>query len=302
MTAFLLDGKALAEKLQEQLAGKIRRLKQQTGKTPGLAYLLQEDDPASRHYAAGKTAACRKVGIYSLVIPFSKGLSQQELLAKIGELNANPDIHGILLQLPLPKHLDMHSAVARIDRNKDADGFHPYNRGLLFSSHPAIAPCTPKGVIYLLKENRILLEGKNVVILGRSLVVGRPLLMMLLGENATVTICHRQSRNLSDITRRADIVVAAIGSPKFLTREYVSRGTVVVDVGINVVNGKLVGDADFDDLREVASAMTPVPGGVGPMTVAMLLENTVHLFEQQLQAGVRRSPASKPAAGQVKSQ
>lgn len=283
----ILDGKALAEKVKQQLTDRIRALRQETGQVPGLAYLVVDDDLVSKRYVAGKTKACHEVGLRSFVFPLPQSIPLTSLLKQIDELNSRSEIHGILVQLPLPPHLDVQQVVEHIDPLKDADGFHPYNRGLLFSDHPSIAPCTPKGIMLLLKENGISPEGKRVVILGRSLVVGRPLLMLMLGENATVTVCHQKTRNLAEITRTAEILVAAIGRPKFITKDYVSRGAVVVDVGIHSVDGSLIGDVDFDEVSQVASYITPVPGGVGPMTVAMLLENTVHLFEKQ----ISRNPA-----------
>jgi len=285
MTAMLLDGKALAQKVRNRLKARIADLKKKTGEAPGLAYLVVDNDPVSAHYVAGKTRACEEVGVKSFVYPYPADMSERALLERIDELDIRPDVHGMLVQLPLPPQINVHAVLEHINPDKDADGFHPYNRGHLFSASPSIAPCTPKGIMLLLKENGIEVAGKRVVILGRSLVVGRPLSMLMLGADATVTICHRKTRNLPEITRSAEILVAAIGQPRFVTAEHVSPGAVVVDVGINVVDGKLTGDVDFDAVSEIASAISPVPGGVGPMTVAMLIDNTVSLFERRVLRG-----------------
>ncbi len=294
MTAKILDGRQLAGKIKQELKGRLETVKRETNRVPGLAYLLVDDDPVSKHYIAGKTKACNEIGMNSFVEVLPANILEEALLYKIDSLNARPEVHGIIVQLPLPERINVHRVLERVHPKKDADGFHPYNRGLLFSSHTAIVPCTPKGIIALLKENQIPLEGKHVVILGRSLVVGRPLLMLSLNENATVTICHSKTENLKTFTRSADILVAAIGKPKFVTAEHVKPGAVVIDVGIHQVEGKLVGDVDADSVSQVASAMTPVPGGVGPMTVAMLLTNTFQAFQNALadEAGATLKPTS----------
>lgn len=279
MTARVLDGRKLAEKIRKQLAEKIAQAKKISGLTPGLAYLLVDNDPISKIYVAGKTRACKEVGIFSITETFPSTIQEQELLQKIELLNDQENIHGIIVQLPLPPHLKTDRIMEKINPGKDVDSFHPFNRGLLFASHAPFTPCTPKGIILLLKENGIPLEGKHVVILGRSLVVGRPLAMMLLNENATVTICHQKTQNLEKITQSADILVAAIGKPEFVGKNHIKPGTVVVDVGISRIGGKLVGDVKHDEVAEIASAISPVPGGVGPMTVAMLLENAFLAFQ-----------------------
>jgi len=284
--AKILDGLALASRVRQDLAQKIQKTKAETGLVPGLAYLLVNDDPVSQRYVANKTKACQEVGMLSFVEPFSRSVKEAELLQQIQRLNKRADIHGILVQLPLPPSLNVHRILESIDVKKDVDGFHPYNRGLLFSAHTAIVPCTPKGIVRLLKENGVVLEGKHAVIIGRSLVVGRPLSMLLLNENATVTICHSQTPDLKRFTRDADILVAAVGSPRFVKKDFVSPGVTVVDVGISFEGSRLVGDVDFDEVSKVASAITPVPGGVGPMTVAMLLSNTFDAFQSQLKAPV----------------
>jgi methylenetetrahydrofolate dehydrogenase (NADP+)/methenyltetrahydrofolate cyclohydrolase len=284
MSAQILDGKALAQKIQLELQGRVQTLQSQIGRPPGLAVLMVGDNPASAVYVRNKERACTKVGIASFGCHFPADTSQEELEAAIAQLNQDYQVDGILVQLPLPKHLDSVALLHKIAPDKDADGLHPVNLGRLVRSEPGLRSCTPAGVMGLLEEYEVELEGKQAVVLGRSILVGKPLALMLLEKNATVTIAHSRTLDLAKVTRQADILVAAVGKPKLITAEMVKPGTIVVDVGINRLEDKqgkscLVGDVDFDGVAEVANWITPVPGGIGPMTVAMLLKNTVESYQ-----------------------
>lgn len=281
MAAQLLDGKAMSAELREELALRVQRLKGK-GVTPGLAVILVGDDPASQIYVKNKELGCQQVGIHSVTIRLPETASQAELEAQIDKLNADASIHGILVQLPLPQGLDEAAALARILPEKDVDGFHLLNAGKLFTGQQGVVACTPKGAMEMLHRTGIDLSGKEAVVVGRSNIVGKPMAMLLLQENATVTICHSRTANLAEHTRRADVLVAAVGKPRFITADMVKPGAVVIDVGINRVDGKVVGDVDFDAVREVASWITPVPGGVGRMTITMLLANTIEAAERMV--------------------
>ncbi len=281
MAAQLLDGKAMSAELREELALRVQRLKGK-GVTPGLAVILVGDDPASQIYVKNKELGCQQVSIHSVTIRLPETASQAELEAQIDKLNADASIHGILVQLPLPQGLDEAAALARILPEKDVDGFHLLNAGRLFTDQQGVVACTPKGAMEMLHRTGIDLSGKEAVVVGRSNIVGKPMAMLLLQENATVTICHSRTANLAEHTRRADVLVAAVGKPRFITADMVKPGAVVIDVGINRVDGKVVGDVDFDAVREVASWITPVPGGVGRMTITMLLANTIEAAERMV--------------------
>ena len=278
--AHLLDGKALAQRIQTQLQEQVEQLLSSYGRPPGLAVLMVGDNPASAAYVRNKERACAKVGITSFGRHFPTNTSQVELEETIQALNQDERVDGILVQLPLPDHLDAVSLLHQIHPDKDADGLHPVNLGRLVRGETALRSCTPAGVMRLLREYQIDVKGKQAVVVGRSILVGKPLTLMLLEADATVTIAHSRSQNLADLTRSADILIAAVGRPQLITADMVKPKAVVIDVGINRVTdetgkSRLVGDVDFDLVREVAQFLTPVPGGVGAMTVAMLLHNTV---------------------------
>ncbi|MDJ0693119.1 bifunctional methylenetetrahydrofolate dehydrogenase/methenyltetrahydrofolate cyclohydrolase FolD [Mastigocoleus sp. MO_188.B34] len=284
-TAKLLDGKALAAKIHQELITEISQLQPKIGRPPGLAVLMVGDNPASAAYVRNKEKACAKVGIASFNRHFPKETTQAELETVIQELNQDQRVDGILVQLPLPKHLDSVALLHQIMPEKDADGLHPVNLGKLVRGEPGLRSCTPAGVMRLLDEYSIPVTGKKAIVVGRSILVGKPLALMLLEANATVTIAHSHTKDLKAITKEADILIAAVGRPQLINAEMVNRDAVVVDVGINRVtdtNGKsrLVGDVDFQSIQGVASYITPVPGGVGPMTVAMLLQNTVSSYSR----------------------
>jgi methylenetetrahydrofolate dehydrogenase (NADP+) / methenyltetrahydrofolate cyclohydrolase len=286
-TATILDGKALAQKMQAALATKIDQLQPQIGRPPGLAVLMVGDNPASAAYVKGKETACAKIGIASFGKHFPVTATQAELTAVIHELNADDRVDGILVQLPLPDHLDSVALLYEIAPHKDADGLHPLNLGHLVRSEPGLRSCTPAGVMRLLAEYNLDVAGKTAVVVGRSILVGKPLALMLLEQNATVTIAHSRTPNLPAVCQQADILVAAVGRERMITADMVKPGAIAVDVGINritLADGKsrLVGDIDFDGVLPIASYLTPVPGGVGAMTVTMLLENTVWSWEQRL--------------------
>jgi len=248
---------------------------------PHLAVVLVGENPASLVYIRNKQKACEEVGINFSLHTLPEAVSQDEVLQTIDRLNADKNIHGILVQQPLPPQIDKHAVVLRIDPAKDVDCLHPQNLGLVVMGQSAVWPCTPSGIITLLKRENIEITGKHAVMVGRSDIVGKPLAFMLLNENATITICHSRTQNLQEICRQADILVAAIGQPKFITVDYVKDGAVVIDVGINRIDGKLCGDIDFDNVIDKVSYITPVPGGVGPMTVAMLMKNCINVWELQ---------------------
>lgn len=275
MLGQIIDGKAIAESVRNSIRQDIIKLKQEKGIVPGLTVILVGDDPASQIYVRNKERACKDVGIKSQVIKLEKNTSQAELLDLIYKLNEDKETHGILVQLPLPSHIDEGMVIEAIDPKKDVDGFHPVSAGKLFVGQPGLRPCTPKGIIRLIRETGIDIAGKYAVVIGRSNIVGKPVALMLLQNNATVTICHSKTKNLKEIAASADILVVAIGQPETIDDGYIKEGAIVIDVGTTRVNGKLKGDVVFDKAIQKAGWITPVPGGVGPMTIAMLLENTV---------------------------
>ncbi len=279
MTARIIDGKAIAEKVQAEIAGQVAQLRDQSGLVPHLVAILVGDDPASAVYVRGKQRACEQAGLKSTLHRLPATTSEDELLALVKRCNADREIHGILVQLPLPKQIHAQRVLDAVSPLKDVDAFHPENVGLIVQGRPRFLPCTPHGIQRLLAESNTKTAGAEVVVLGRSEIVGKPMALLLMqkgaGADATVTVCHSRTANLPEVTRRADILIAAIGSPKFVTAEMVKPAAVVIDVGINRVGEKLVGDVDFEAVRQVASAITPVPGGVGKMTIAMLLGNTL---------------------------
>lgn len=279
MAAQLLDGKAMSNELREKLALRVDNLKAR-GVTPGLAVILVGEDPASQIYVKNKGLGCAQVGMHSVTIRLPEATTQQELETQIDQLNGDASIHGILVQLPLPAGLDEAAALARIAPEKDVDGFHVVNAGKLFTGQKGVVACTPKGAMEMIRRTGIDLSGKEAVVVGRSNIVGKPMAMLLLQQNATVTMCHSRTQHLAEHTRRADVLVAAVGKPRFITADMVKPGAIVIDVGINRVDGKVVGDVDFDAVKEVASWITPVPGGVGRMTITMLLENTIEAAER----------------------
>jgi len=274
--AEILDGKALAKKIRENLKGEVELLKEK-GIFPKLAVIMVGDDSSSKIYVRNKSKACEEIGIEYEEFLLNETIEMQELLNLINELNNREDIHGILLQSPIPKNLDINEAIKAISPKKDVDGFHPINVGKLVLNQEGLVSCTPYGIIRLLEEYNIEIEGKNAVVVGRSNIVGKPMMLSLLNKNATVTICHSKTKNLSEITRKADILVCAIGNSKYIKADFVKEGAVVVDVGINrdLETGKISGDVDFENVSKKASYITPVPGGVGPMTIAMLMVNVV---------------------------
>ena len=280
----ILDGKALAATLRSETAQETAQFIQQTGLNPCLAAILVGDDPASQVYVRNKEIACQKAGIKSVLHKLPAETTQEELEALIDKLNADPEISGILCQLPLPKGLNETAILDRISPDKDVDAFHPENVGRILQGRPRFLPCTPAGIMELIRRNNIETKGKNAVVLGRSDIVGKPMaaLLMQKGVDATVTVCHSRTSNLADVTRAAEILIVAIGKPKFVTADMVGDGAVVIDVGINRTESGLVGDVDFDAVKDKASAITPVPGGVGPLTIAMLLQNTLTAAKQQL--------------------
>lgn len=286
MTARLLEGKVFAAKLKEEADKKAQELKAKYGITPGLAVIIVGENPASQVYVRNKHKACTELGFYSEGVELPATTTREELLAEIQRLNNDEKIHGILVQLPLPKDLQPYESevLEAINPLKDVDGFHPVNVGRLVTGQKALVPCTPHGCLRMLELAEIPVEGANAVIIGRSNIVGKPMLHLLLGKNATVTICHSRTKNLAEITRQADILVAAVGKAGFVTADMVKPGAAVIDVGINrIAPKKLVGDVDFEAVKEVAGAITPVPGGVGLLTIAMLMQNTVEAARLQLE-------------------
>lgn len=271
----IIDGKAISAQIKDELKVKVEEMKAQ-GIQVCLAVIQVGNDPASSVYVGNKKKACAYIGIDSLAYELPEETTQEELLALIGELNAKKEVNGILVQLPLPKHIDEDAVIRAIDPKKDVDGFHPQSVGALCIGQPGFVSCTPAGIIQLLKRSGIEIAGKECVIIGRSNIVGKPMALLLLRENGTVTITHSRTKDLKEVTKRADILVVAIGKPKMITREYVKEGAVVIDVGIHRnENNKLCGDVDYEDVAAFCSAITPVPGGVGPMTIAMLMHNCV---------------------------
>ena len=283
MTAELIDGKAIAATIRGEIKAEVEAMKEQYGKVPGLATVLVGARKDSQTYVRMKKKACAEVGITSFGHDLPADISQEELLTVVRELNANPQVNGILVQLPLPDHIDDEEILGAVSLEKDVDGFHPLNIGRLSMKRrdPLFVPCTPKGCIELLDRTGVEIEGKRAVVLGRSNIVGLPVAMLLLHRNATLTVCHSRTKDLPGVVREADILIAAVGRPEMVKGDWVKPGAVVIDVGVNAVDDptsdkgyKLVGDVDFNEVKEVASAITPVPGGVGPMTIAMLLRNT----------------------------
>lgn len=274
--AIVIDGKIVSRDIRAELKEKARRLQEEDGVVPGLAVVLVGEDPASEIYVRHKGNACAEAGFLSRTMRLPAVTSQPDLLALVCRLNEDPQIHGILIQLPLPGHLSADTVMEAIDPRKDVDGFHPFNAGRLFSGNPRHRPCTPAGIIELLDRSGVGIEGKEAVIVGRSNIVGKPLALMLLARHATVTVCHTRTRNLPEVTRRAELLFAAAGKPEMIRAGMVRDGAVVIDVGINRLDdGRLVGDVAFNEVAPKASHITPVPGGVGPMTIAMLLANTL---------------------------
>lgn len=271
--AAIIDGKAISAQIKDEVREKVAAMKQE-GQQITLAVIQVGADPASSVYVNNKKKACEYVGIRSLAYELPEETTQEELLALIDKLNAMEECNGILVQLPLPKHIDEDQVIGAISPQKDVDGFHPQSVGSLCIGRTGFVSCTPAGIIQLLKRSGIEIEGKECVVVGRSNIVGKPMALLLLRENGTVTVAHSRTKNLKDICKRADILVVAIGKPKFITREYIKEGAVVIDVGIHRnENNKLCGDVDYEDVQEICSAITPVPGGVGPMTIAMLMHN-----------------------------
>lgn len=273
--AKILSGKDISAKIKEGLKEEVKELKKE-GIFPGLAVIIAGDDPASRVYVNNKKKACEELGIYSEEYALSGEVSEEEILALIDELNAKDTISGILVQLPLPKHISEKKVIERINPKKDVDAFHPANVGKIMTGDYDFVPCTPAGIMEMIAESGVSVEGKECVVIGRSNIVGKPMAMLLLHKNGTVTVCHSRTKNLKEKTKNADILVAAVGKPKFVTGDMIKEGAVVIDVGINrIADKKLVGDVDFEAAEKIAGAITPVPGGVGPMTIAMLMKNTV---------------------------
>ncbi|BCB39226.1 5,10-methylene-tetrahydrofolate cyclohydrolase [Bacillus thuringiensis] len=283
MVAVIIKGNEVAEKKRAQLKEEVVKLKEQ-GIVPGLAVILVGEDPASRSYVKGKEKGCEQVGIYSELIEFPETITEERLLAEIDRLNGDDRINGILVQLPLPKHIEEKAIIERISPEKDVDGFHPISVGRMMTGQDTFLPCTPHGIVELVKETNLDISGKHVVVIGRSNIVGKPVGQLFLNENATVTYCHSKTQNMKELTKLADILIVAVGRPKMVTADYMKEGAVVIDVGVNrLETGKLCGDVDFDNVLDVAGYITPVPKGVGPMTITMLLHNTV---ESAKRAGV----------------
>lgn len=278
--AHIIDGKKISASLRANIAERTAEFTKKTGVRPGLAVIIVGSNQASQVYVRNKHKACAEVGFYSEVHEMPENTTMDELLSKIDELKNNASVHGILVQLPLPAHLDEKAVINAIPPEKDVDAFHPINTGRIMIGDPLLLPCTPAGVMKMLEYEKIDVSGKECVVVGRSNIVGKPMAMLLLGANGTVTICHSKTKNLAEVTRRADILVSAVGKAHFITADMVREGAVVIDVGINRdENGKLCGDVDFASVSEKASAITPVPGGVGVMTITMLLENTLTAAE-----------------------
>ena len=281
MSARILDGKALAAEIREGLKEEVSQLKKK-GRAPGLAVVIVGDDPASRRYVNNKKKACEHIGITSYEYALSAETTQEELLELVQKLNQDDQIDGILVQLPLPAQIDEKTVIYHIDPAKDVDAFHPFNVGKIMIGEPVFAPCTPAGVMELIALTGIEVGGKECVVVGRSNIVGKPQAMLLLAKNGTVTVCHSRTKHLEEVTRRADILVAAVGKAKLITADMVKKGAVVIDVGMNrLEDGTWSGDVDFEQVKEVAGAITPVPGGVGPMTIAMLMKNTVKAYQMK---------------------
>jgi len=277
----IIDGKALGVKIRGRIAEEVAEISKKAGRKPGLSVILVGENPASQVYVNMKEKACIEAGFNSSVYRLSQDTTLDELLNLIEELNKNDGVDGILVQLPLPDQIDEKAVIYAIDPKKDVDGFHPFNVGLLNIGEDTLFPCTPYGVMKIFEEYGIELTGKNAVVIGRSNIVGKPMASLLLKGNATVTICHSKTKDIASICRNADIIVAAVGIPQFVTADFVKDGAVVIDVGINRVDGKLVGDVNYSDVFDKCSYITPVPGGVGPMTIAMLMYNTLKSFKKR---------------------
>lgn len=280
--AVILDGKLLSAKFRESLQTETAVLKAKTGKTPGIAVILAGDDPASSVYVNSKEKAAKDAGFHSVIEKVSANITTGEILALVEKFNKDAAIHGILVQLPLPKSVDAAKVLRAISPTKDVDGFHPFNVGLLNIGEDCLMPCTPLGIMNMLADYGISIEGKNAVVIGRSNIVGKPIAAMLTKANATVTLCHSKTADIDKICKTADILVAAIGKAKFVTAKFVKEDAVVVDVGMNRVEGKLCGDVDFENVKDIALYITPVPGGVGPMTITTLMQNTLKAFKNSL--------------------
>lgn len=281
MAATILQGKEVAQSIRAELANEVAELKKQ-GIVPGLTVVIVGDDPASHSYVRGKAKGCEEVGISSEIIMKDADITEEELLVIIQQLNENPNVNGILVQLPLPTHISEHAVIEAIAPEKDVDGFHPISVGNMVLGNDTMLPCTPHGIIELIKRTGTPMAGKHAVVIGRSNIVGKPVSLLLQQENATVTMCHSRTQNLEEFTQKADILVVATGRAHMIGKEHVKPGAVVIDVGVNrIETGKLVGDVRFDEVKEVASFLTPVPGGVGPMTITMLLKNTVAAAKKQ---------------------
>jgi len=284
MTARIIDGKALSDTIKADVAQRVQALRQR-GIVPGLAVVLVGEDPASQVYVRNKAAACEKAGLHSQVIRLDADVTQQRLLDVVQQLNDDPSVHGILVQLPLPRHMDSAQVIEAISAAKDVDGFHVSNAGLLMTGRPLFQPCTPYGIMKMLESQEVDLWGAEAVVVGASNIVGKPMAMLMLAKGATVTLCNSKTRDLGAQTRRADVLVVATGKPDMITGDMIKPGAVVIDVGINrKADGKLTGDVEFASASQVAGAITPVPGGVGPMTIAMLLVNTLEAAERAAQA------------------
>jgi methylenetetrahydrofolate dehydrogenase (NADP+)/methenyltetrahydrofolate cyclohydrolase len=278
----LLNGQKIADKIRNKLKIEIEDIQVKTGKIPGLATILVGENSASKIYIRIKHKACEEIGIYSRNIELKENVSNGVVLQEIDKLNADESIHGILLQLPLPEHIDSLEIMNKINPRKDVDGFHPNNMGNLLIGKEKCIPCTPKGILTLLKEYQINIKGKDALIINHSNVLGKPLALLWINRNATVSVCHEFTEDLMKFTKTADIIVIGIGKAKFLKKEMIKDGAIIIDVGINRINGKLCGDVDFEDVKNKVAAITPVPGGVGPMTVASLMENTVLAFKKSI--------------------
>lgn len=284
--AKIISGKDLSAKLKAEMAEQVKTFPEKYGRVPHLVVILVGEDPASQSYVKGKAKASEVVGIKNTTILKPADISEEELLGIIDQLNADDTVDGILVQLPLPDHISEDKVIAAISKDKDVDGFHPLNVAALWMKQPCTVPCTPEGVIRMLEEANVDIKGKRAVVIGRSQIVGLPVSKLLLDRNATVTICHSRTKDLAAVTREAEILVVAIGRPKFVTKDMVAPGAVVIDVGVNrdPETGKLCGDVDYDAVEPIASVITPVPGGVGPMTITCLMQNTIKLFLRKMQA------------------
>ncbi len=280
----IIDGKQIGKQIKEKQKQEVKDIYAKYGKVPTLTVVIVGDNQASHTYVKNKDLGCKYIGINSHIIQKSKDITNEELIAVISDLNKDDNVDGILVQLPLPKHIDEEAILHEIDPSKDVDGFHPDNVAKLFLGLEGIIPCTPKGMMVLLDAIEYNLEGKEVVVVGRSNIVGKPVSILCLQKNATVTIAHSKTKDLKAVCKRADVLIAAVGLPKYFTKEYVKEGAIVLDVGINRdENNKLCGDVDYEDVKDFVKAITPVPGGVGPMTITMLLENTIEAFYKRNQ-------------------